>query len=293
MLARHRPDATIAYTATSYGLLAALAGATNLIVATAGGDVLVDPFDDMRHKVRNRLILSIVLRRATRVLAWAPHVADRLAELGVPRSRVVVQVRGVDLTEFPYHDRETPADRVPTILSIRLFKPLYDIPTLIRALHRLSERSIPYRAILLGEGPERGRIEAMIAELDLGARVELWGMCEEAEVKRVLRVSDIYVSTSSTDGASASLFEAMAVGLYPIVSDIPANRPWIRSEGNGDLFAVGDDDALSEHLARALADPDRRRRVIETNLGLVREDLDFSKNMAVIERAIVDAVESG
>jgi glycosyltransferase involved in cell wall biosynthesis len=63
-----------------------------------------------------------------------------------------------------------------------------------------------------------------------------------------LRAADVYVSASSSDGTSSSLLEAMASGLYPVVSDITANRPWVEHGKNGLLFAVGDAASLAEAL---------------------------------------------
>ncbi len=279
-----RPDVTIAYYMTSYGLLAALTRAPCVIGATAGGDVLVDPYDSVPHRIRNRFVLGISLRHAAKLLAWAPHVADRLQQLGVGRERIFIQVRGVDLGRFKHRRR----DSTPTgILSLRQFKPLYDLPTLLRALSRLNRNGIPFRATLLGDGPDRGRLERLVVDLRLDGRVELPGTKDEDAVIEMLQTHDVYVSTSSTDGASAALFEAMATGAYPIVTDIAANRAWITPGVNGTLFPVGDDAALALAIERAIADPDRCRGAIEHNLALARQKLDFRRNMTRIEAEIL------
>lgn len=298
LLGDARPDATLAYYATSYGLMAALARAPNVTIATAGGDVLVDPYDSLARRLRNRLILTISLRHARTVLAWSPHVSNRLRALGVPERKIFEQVRGIDLERF-----SRPRDRaaagagpsggaggepLPHILSNRLFKPLYDIPTLIRALGRLVASNVAFRASLMGDGVERARLEALVAELDLGGVVAMPGLVEEEAMVTALEAADVYVSTSTTDGASSSLFEALAMGVYPIVSDIPANRPWIEEGVNGQLFPVGDDAALADALERALADPDARAAAAHRNAVLARERLDLGENLARIEARMLE-----
>lgn len=290
LVARVRPDVTVAYYLTSYGLMAALAGAPRIVGATAGGDVLVDAFDPRVRRVRNRLILAVTCRKLVRALAWAPHVAERLAELGVPRDRILVQPRGVDLSRFRAADKV--AQDPPHVVSLRWFKPLYDLPTLVRALGRLKEAGVPFRATLVGDGPARAELEALVESLGLAAHVSLPGTVPAESIVDILAHTDVYVSTSTTDGASASLFEAMAVGVYPVVSDIPANRPWIEPGRTGALFPVGDDAALFEALRTALSDPDARRDVIRLNQERARRELDFDANMERIERVIVDAASS-
>jgi len=178
------------------------------------------------------------------------------------------------------------------ILSLRQFKPLYEIPTLVRALGRLDDDNLTFSAALVGDGPEHPRIEEMVREMGLDDRVILPGTEDESGVIERLGKSDIYVSTSSTDGASAALFEAMAMGAYPIVTDIAANRTWITPGTNGDLFPVGDDDALAGAIRSAIADPVSRRRATENNLALVRDKLDFRKNMVRIETEMMATLRS-
>jgi glycosyltransferase involved in cell wall biosynthesis len=59
---------------------------------------------------------------------------------------------------------------------------------------------------------------------------------------------DVYVSASLWDGASISLMEAMACGVFPVVSDIPANREWLQDGATAFLFPCGDWRRLAEIL---------------------------------------------
>ena len=74
------------------------------------------------------------------------------------------------------------------------------------------------------------------------------------EIPRLLSLASIYVSTSLSDGASNSLLEAMACGVAPVVSNIPANQPWIDDGVNGYLFPVGDKKALANNILTLLGD---------------------------------------
>jgi glycosyltransferase involved in cell wall biosynthesis len=94
----------------------------------------------------------------------------------------------------------------------------------------------------------------------------------------LLRQSDLYVALPEIDGASASLFEAMSAGLYPIVSDIAANRQWIRDGENGALVGYDDAAGVAAAIERAAADSSLRQRAVERNLEFARSRLDIRAN---------------
>ncbi|RMG48966.1 MAG: glycosyltransferase [Acidobacteria bacterium] len=281
---RHAPDLCVAYYMTSYGLLAAVAGCRPWIGAAAGGDVLVDAFDPWPRRLRNRLALRIALPRAAGMLAWADHVARRLVELGYPRERILVQPRGVDRALFRHRP---PRRRMPNdplrVLSIRWLKPLYRVDTLVEALAELRRRGVPFEARIGGTGPERPRLEALARRLGLAGPLRFLGEIPADEVPSQLAWSDVYVSTSSSDGASASLFEALAVGSYPVVTDIEANRPYVVPGRTGALFPVGDAKALADRLEAVARDDDARRAAIAAARSLVETRLDWEANMRRIE----------
>jgi glycosyltransferase involved in cell wall biosynthesis len=65
-------------------------------------------------------------------------------------------------------------------------------------------------------------------------------------------MADLYISASHVDGSSVSLMEALACGLPCIVSDIPANKEWVKEGQNGWFFPDGDADALAIKILAAM-----------------------------------------
>ena len=94
----------------------------------------------------------------------------------------------------------------------------------------------------------------------------------------------MFVSLSKSDGLSTALVEAMACGLVPVVSDIPANREVVE-EGRSGWFVRGDDPAeLAATLLRLGASPDARATVREHNLAHTRTRFDVDANTRAILR---------
>lgn len=274
-----RVDVVVAYYLSSYGLLGALSGASPLVGAAAGGDVLEDSFDTVIQRLRIRLTLRFVLRRCRGILAWAPHVADRIGAFGYPASRILVQPRGIDLQMFPMRSLEPRDPASPLrVVSLRWLKPLYRVDTLVEALGILAARNVRFEVRIVGDGPERARLQARAQELGIRDRVAFLGTLDRGGVVESLRWADVYVSTSSTDGASSSLFEALATGAFPVVTDIPANRAVLGELGARSYFTVGDAGGLADRLETAARDEADRLEAIRLGRELAERNLDLDRN---------------
>jgi len=117
----------------------------------------------------------------------------------------------------------------------------------------------------------------------VGQYVEFLGMVPHKNMPRLLQNADVFVTTSLTDGNNISLNEGMACGAFPVASDIPANRQWIRHGINGFLFPVGDVDLLAEAIVEAIRQPGLRQEAGDQNWDIVRRKASWVKSMATIE----------
>ena len=85
-----------------------------------------------------------------------------------------------------------------------------------------------------------------------------------------------------TEGVSASLFEAMAANCYPIVTDVPGNRYWIKHRDNGQLITIDDYKMLAEELIWSFENSDYRTEAVLKNRKFVEENADYTINMKII-----------
>ena len=109
-----------------------------------------------------------------------------------------------------------------------------------------------------------------------------------AKVEEHLARADLAVSLSSRDGASLALLEAMALGAIPVLSDIPANRPWASPDG-AVLVELSPAD-VADGIVRA-AELDRET-AIRHNRHIVLERADLSTNLGHFED-VMDALARG
>ena len=117
--------------------------------------------------------------------------------------------------------------------------------------------------LIAGDGPMTPELRTQIENRDLSAQVTLTGQLCDSEISEVLRLSDIFVLPSESEGIPASLVEAMAVGLPPVVTDIPGTE-MIIGEIHGLRVATGDSAALTASLNRLMTDHDLRKKLGNT-----------------------------
>jgi glycosyltransferase involved in cell wall biosynthesis len=195
-----------------------------------------------------------------------------------------------------FHPPEQPgaaAAGPPHIVCTRNHMPVYDIPTLLEALAALAAQGVAFRASLAGGGNLLEAHRRRAEELGLEGRVKLLGLLPHEDLPALLRRADLYVSPALSDGTSAALLEALATGLVPVVSDVPANRGWLEPGSSGLLFPPGDAAALAAALARALGDGELRARARREGPLRVAERGDLEVNMRRLAALLEAAAQLG
>ncbi len=148
------------------------------------------------------------------------------------------------------HNQNQPA----IVISNRNLLPIYNLSLLIRSIPFVLKEEPKTKFLIAGDGPERGKLEKEAMDLNVGKSVQFLGSVPHEAMPDLLTKADIYVSTSLYDGTSVSLLEAMAVGVFPIVTDITSNREWIRDGENGFLVPVDDEQYLANKIIDAIRD---------------------------------------
>jgi glycosyltransferase involved in cell wall biosynthesis len=289
LLQSFAPEVVFAPYLISNGLCAALAWNGALVVSARGSDVL-RPSGTMQMAsfVRWALVRGIVARSRL-VHAVSEPLRDALVDLGVSREKIRVFPIGVDTERFPLRE---PANTMPHIICTRRHAPVYNNQMIVEALARLRAAGHRFDATFVGGGYLLEERRAQVAALGLNDIVNFTGFVAHAEIREQFAGADIYVSASRSDGTSSSLMEALASGPFPVISDIPANRPWIDQGRSGLLFPVDDVAALTDALARALEDPELRAQARTLNRARVVAEADEATNMLALETTLRDAARA-
>jgi glycosyltransferase involved in cell wall biosynthesis len=108
------------------------------------------------------------------------------------------------------------------------------------------------------------------------------------ELAQHLASADIYAACPEIDATSVSLLEAMAAGCYPIVTNLAANREWIKNGENGALFPVGDEGALAQAIITAADNLPQLERARSLNSDIIRRRALWRNNMSQVDDIIAD-----
>jgi glycosyltransferase involved in cell wall biosynthesis len=241
-----------------------------------------------------RVLFRWAAMRAQFVTTVSQNISQRMLSMGMTGERIVVFPMGVSDQFFTSGKRARPGsqrDGTVTVLSTRHLLPLYNVECLIRAIPHVLSRSESVLFLVANDGERRAVLESMARKMKLLPWVRFLGSIPHGQMPALLNSSDIYVSTSPADGASVSLLEAMACGLFPVVTDIPANREWIRDGENGFLVPTHDELALADKIHRAIEDEGLREKARQINVRLVREKASWER-VSQILREIYDSVMS-
>jgi glycosyltransferase involved in cell wall biosynthesis len=143
----------------------------------------------------------------------------------------------------------------PVILAVGKLQAQKDFPTLIRAFSRVRERTSA-RLMILGWGPDRSQLEALVAELGLQEDVALPD--HVANPYAYMKRAAVFVLSSAWEGLPNVLIEAMAVGIPVVSTDCKSGPSEILKEGEyGLLIPVGNPQAMAEAILTVLSGSSR------------------------------------
>jgi glycosyltransferase involved in cell wall biosynthesis len=221
----------------------------------------------------DRRAAEAVARRAfhaaAALIAVSAEVAEYLADFPGTRGRVHVIPNGIDPDRFPPGLRPPgPRDlRTFTVGFVGTLKPWHGLPTLVEAFTLLCQRHAEARLLIVGEGPERQRLEEDLSGRGLSGVAQLTGAVPPSEVPRLLAGMDAavapYPRLPRFYFSPLKVFEYMAAGLPVLASRLGQLEELIRHGINGLLCPPGDAGALAAALAGLCADPGLRQRLGE------------------------------
>lgn len=288
---RFRPDVVSAHFVPNYGMIASLVCREPWVLSTWGSDVMTDPDKSPFHRWRTRFVLN----HAAFVTSDARVLSERIRGFGVAEERIREFPYGVDTARF--QALAPPDGAGPRILSNRKLEPVYAVETAVDAMDAIREALPDATLTVAGTGSGRAGLERRAAASPAAASIAFEGAVEHDAMPALLCRHHIYLSTARSDTTSVSLLEAMACGLFPIVTDIPANREWITNGENGRLVPPDEPRRLAVAVVDSWRDAALRARAREINLRIIEERGRWDRSMEparqLFEALIAERARSG
>lgn len=199
-----------------------------------------------------RGIESMVAKSAKVVIVPSEYLKGIVATWGVRADRLRVVYNAIELEAVPDTGTKLPPD---TIVSVGRLVPWKGFIGLIDALQLVRESVPEARLAVIGDGPERARLEAHAAHAGLADAVTFFGAKSHAETLALMRQATAVALNSTYEGLSHLLIEAMMLGLPIVATDVGGNPELIKHGSNGLLVPPHDPEALAQALAKVVGDP--------------------------------------
>ena len=206
-----------------------------------------------------RRLIRYTLRQADAIIAVSDALKERIVDLGLPGERVAVISNGVDTRKFCAVDRDEARTALGflggrLLLSVGNLLPIKGFDVLIAALKILVERGLPsdVRLVIVGDGPERRRLKALVSQARLQERVSFVGEVPQEQLRLWYNAADVFCLTSRSEGCPNVVLEAIACGTPVVASAVGGVPEIIQSELNG-LLCRGRPSELADAIERALS----------------------------------------
>jgi len=211
--------------------------------------------------------------------------------------RVIVNYHGVSLDRFKPLPRPESANRQRCIVTCGRLEPYKGHHVLLQACARLGA---DVRCIVVGEGPQRQRLEQLAAQLGIADRVEFTGPLPQAELAKRYAEADVFVLASvvlersgKRDVIPNVLAEAMAMRLPVVATAISGIGELVADGSTGRLVAPNDPVALAAVLTELFSDDAQRERLAAAGQRFVAEQFDREINIQELAALFLGEVGGG
>ncbi len=218
-------------------------------------------------------------------LATSAEIAD-VAEKIAPGVSVKALTNGVETDIFRRCEPSLPPSRRRRVIVPRRLFEKNGVEFFLRAMPLITER-VDTEAVIVGDGPERRKLETLAANLELEDRVQFLGARGHDEMPGLLSSAELAVFPSLMEATSVAALESIACGL-PLAASEVGGLPEIVDDRVGALFEAGNPTALAAAVTALLERDDlralgaaARSRVVEqwSNVRLVDRHLEVYESL--------------
>ncbi len=258
----------------------------------------------MREAPINRLMEPLgawLVRQADTVQVVSQTIRTRLANRGMDPKRAwnIMTGAGIDAGQFQTADGTALRSRLlgdkhrQLVLFMGRLVKQKDLPTLLQAASLVARRHPDALFLLVGDGEERSKLEALVRGLGLESNLSILRGVGSEEAPSYFAACDLFVMSSLYEGKARALVEAGCAG-KPIVTTAVSGADEVVVEGEtGYLVPVRDPSSLADRIIRLLSDPERAREMGRRGQPLACGQYDRKNNLLQMVRMWEATARSG
>lgn len=234
----------------------------------------------------------LLLRRYARVVAVSDEVRRRLLKAGVDEGRIRQIRNGIDLRPFVDAASSKGGDRAGALAVgwVGRLSREKGADVFVTAAARVLAEVPGTRFVVVGEGPDREKLEALVDELQIRDAVSMPGRSDD--MPSVFASLDAMVSSSRQEGLPMAILEGMASSL-PLVATAVGDVPTVVRDGStGVLVPPEDAELLATAIVGLLRDPARRERLGTAARRLIEDEFSAERMTADYLRVYQEALDA-
>lgn len=217
--------------------------------------------DFMNEGIKGKVFTTLhvwALKKVDACFAVTPRFRDDLVKIGMDEEKITVVYNGIDFTEpvakrgVKRSDLGLDEGSFVAVMVARMHA-VKDHPTLLRAFKAV--KASQDRLVLVGDGPDREKVERLVTDLGLRDAVIVLGQRSDAE--QIMGLSDVVLLTSVSESFPLVLLEAAKAGRPVIATDVGGVKALIEPGKTGWIFEPGDEAGLRQALTDAKASKER------------------------------------
>ncbi len=251
-------------------------------------------FDMSKLLLSDPSVYQNLFEKLDLALPVSQYWRDKLISLGLDPHKIIVHHMGIDCDKFNVQDRPFYRNRKIRILSIARLVEKKGIEYGIRAIAQLIRHGNDVSYTVIGYGPLKTDLKALIKELGIEDYVRFIGLKKQDRVIQYLRNADILLVPSVTaldgnqEGIPVVMMEAMSMGL-PVVGTRHSGAPELITDGvSGFLVPERDADSLADRLEYLIERPDLRVKMGQAGRSYVKKYFNIDK----LNNDLVDILSS-
>lgn len=251
-----------------------------------GSDILTEPDESLLIK---HLVKKVMLQ-SDHIQCDADFVkAKIMSDYSVAADKITVFPWGIDLGLFSPLDKANCRNTLNLdpgkfiVIFNRHLDVVYGVSYMLEGFKKFSNNKNDVELLMLSDGILKEETLKYIADNNLSGKIKMIGRVPNSSLPLYLNASDVYVSTSLSDGTSLSLLEAMACGPGLVLSDVPAIKEWV-NETNGILVPRKDPDATASALNKYYADRNMIAGHGKKNRVVASQRADWDKNYSELKK---------
>lgn len=207
----------------------------------------------------------------------AEHLRSIAPESTTPIHRIY---HGIDTTLFSSSTPQVESKPPYRLLTVARITEKKGLPTIYQALAELKKRNISFQHVLIGDGDDREKTQALIDELDLRSHCQLLGTRTHQEVLQHFSKSDLFIlgcqvaRNGDRDGIPNVLVESLAMGVPALSTNVSAIPELIIDGATGRTVAPEDSSAMAEAIMELLQNQQLREKVSRSGQEFVKKNFD-------------------